>query len=79
MTDQPRNVLDFVTLQLSKLNWRVAAIVGGAVFVLLIASLVIHVARHHQAADPTANLPQATYQPPQAGDTLPLPAAPAHH
>lgn len=79
LTDEPHKVLDFVTLQLSKLNWRVAAVVGGAVILLIIGLVILHIVHHRNDAQPLANLPPATYQPPQAGDTLPLPSAPAHH
>lgn len=79
LTDQPRNALDFITLQLSKVNWRVASVVIGAVVMLLIVVSVIHIWRHRNDSNPLADLPPATYQPAQSGDTLPLPAAPAKH
>ncbi len=79
LTDQPRNLIDYLTLQLSKVNWLVASVVIGAVLLLLIVVTAVHLSRHHKAADPLANLPPAVYQPAQSGDTLPLPAAPARH
>jgi cytoskeleton protein RodZ len=79
LTDQPRNALDFITLQLSKLNWRIAAVVTGALVVLLIIFSAVRSSHHAKDAAPVADIPPATYQPAQAGDTLPLPAAPAHH
>jgi cytoskeleton protein RodZ len=79
LTDQPRNALDFITLQLSKLNWRVASVVIGGLVLLLIIISVVHSSHHAKDANPVADIPPAVYQPAPAGDTLPLPAAPAHH
>jgi cytoskeleton protein RodZ len=81
LTDQPRSAVDFITLQLSKLNWRVASVAIGAGVLLLIVLFAAHVSHVNRNANPAADIPPATYQPPQAGDTLPLPAAPAagHH
>jgi cytoskeleton protein RodZ len=79
LTDQPRNALDFNTLQLSKLNWRIASVVIGALVLLLIIYSVARASRHTKDTNPVADLPPAVYQPAQTGDTLPLPAAPAHH
>jgi cytoskeletal protein RodZ len=79
LTDQPRGALDFITLQLSKLNWRIAAVVIGALVLLLIISSAVHLFHHGKDANPVADIPPAIYQPAPAGDTLPLPAAPAHH
>ena len=41
LSDEPRGVLDFLTLQLSKLNWRIAAL-AGAVVLLLVAIFVVY-------------------------------------
>jgi cytoskeletal protein RodZ len=79
LTDQPRSALDFITLQLSKVNWRVASVVGGLLVILLIIAFAVHRSHSHQIANPVADIPPATYQPAQGGDTLPLPSAPAHH
>lgn len=80
LTDQPRNALDFITLQLSKVNWRIASVVIGLLLLLLIVSSAVRVWHHHRDANPVADIPPATYQPAQTGDTLPLPNnAPAHH
>ncbi len=73
LTDQHRGVLDFLTLQLSKLNWRVAAVVAVILVVVAIFYLSRMVARHTKHADPLANIPAATYQPAQGGETAPLP------
>jgi cytoskeletal protein RodZ len=77
LTDQPRSAIDFITLQLSKVNWLVASVVIGAVLLLLIVLTAVHLWRRHKESNPLAGLPPAVYQPAQSGDTLPLPAAPA--
>jgi cytoskeletal protein RodZ len=79
LTDQPRNALDFITLQLSKVNWRIASVVIGVLVLILIIYSIARASRHNKDVNPVADLPAAVYQPAQAGDTLPLPAAPAHH
>ena len=73
LSDQKRGVLDFLTLRLSKLNWRAAVILGGVAVVIVVISLCMMVWRHHRAADPLANLGTGVYQPAQSGETAPLP------
>lgn len=76
LVEHKKGVVDFLTLQLSKLNWRIAAVLGGvAVFVGLIwlcISLVLHLLHRHRA-DPLSNLGPGTYQPSTSGETVPLP------
>jgi cytoskeletal protein RodZ len=76
LTDQPRSAVDFLTLQLSKVNWRIAAIalVALAVTAIFVSGIVIW--RHHQTADPLANLDPGLYKPAASGEVLPLPATP---
>ena len=74
LTGQPRSVLDFIMLQLTKLNRQKALVLlGGAVLVVL--AVVFWVSWNHRSADPLSDLPPAVYQPTQhqSGDTLPLP------
>jgi cytoskeletal protein RodZ len=77
LSSHPRGVLDFLMLQLSKLNWRTElAVVAG--IALVVAGVGIYRAvRHHKTADPSAGVPPAVYHPAQTntGDTLPLPPA----
>ena len=78
LSEQKRGVLDFLTLQLSKLNWRAAvilAVIAGAVIVI---GCGIVLWKHHRAADPLANLGTGVYQPPASGETAPLPNTTRH-
>ncbi len=73
LSEQKRGVLDFLTLQLSKVNWRIAAIVLVAAAVIVGIGFSILIWRHHRTADPLANLPTGVYQPTQSGETAPIP------
>jgi cytoskeletal protein RodZ len=75
LSSEPRGVLDFVMLQLSRVNWQKGLIgIIGAVL-LLIVLLAFWAWRAHRSADPLSDLPPAMYQtaPQQSGETLPLP------
>ncbi len=71
-----RGVLDFLTLQLSKLNWRVARVGLIVLGVLALGLGVAFILRHRQKVDPIAHLPPSVYKPtqPGTGQTLPVPA-----
>ncbi len=78
LTNHPRGPLDFLMLQLSKLNWRwVAAVLVGA-GVLGSALAGIQAWRKANAADPLKKLGPGLYQSTQgqAGELLPLPSSP---
>jgi len=79
LTNAPRGPLDFVMLQLTRLNWRVLlAIIAVVAFILLGIALIRDRTSTH--TDPLKNLEPAVYRsrPGQGGDTLPLPTpAPA--
>lgn len=80
LSKQPRGILDFTTLQLSRVNWQKGIIVVAGVVLILIVLLVAWAWRKHRSSDPLSDLPPAVYQTPpqQSGETLPLPApAPA--
>jgi cytoskeletal protein RodZ len=78
LTDQKRGVLDFLTLQLSKLDWRVG--VGVAVLVVAVGIITgLLVWRHNRPQDPLANIGNGMYQPASsAGETAPLPNTARH-
>ena len=75
LSDHPRGALDFIMLQLSRVDWR-----RGAVGVGIVLAIVVLVAgavgwRHYRKADPLKGLRPGIYQPTQhlSGETLPLP------
>jgi len=74
LTDQPRTILDYVMLQLSKLKLRTVLIGLGAIVLILIVWLVVGILRSHHSADPLKNLPPAVYRGKAgSGETLPVP------
>jgi hypothetical protein len=79
-TDTRRGPLYFITLILSKVDWRKSLLGLGAIAVLGIIVLVIVVWRHHLTNDPLAGVKPGIYHSTQSvsGETLPLPAN-SHH
>lgn len=75
LTDQPKTIVDFVMLQLSKVNWRGSAVVVGGLAVIAIVVLVVAISRHARKVDPYAGLKPGVYQSSNSGETLPLPAS----
>jgi len=76
LAEHPRGALDYVMLQLSKVDWR-KTLVGLGVVVALAAFFSAWSAwRHSKAADPLTGLKPGVYQSTQgfSGETLPLPA-----
>ena len=75
LSEHPRGFVDFLMLQLSKIDWQKGVVVlAGAVVVLAIALgyLGYH---HYRSADPLKNVKPTLYKAPSrsSGDTLPLP------
>ena len=77
LTDQPKTPIDFVMLQLSKVNLRRGAIILGGLAVVGVVFYLVAVNRHARRTDPLAGLKPGVYQPSNSGETLPLPAP--HH
>jgi cytoskeletal protein RodZ len=77
LTNKRRGTLDFITLQLSKVNWRTSVIGLIAAGALLGTVSAVLIWRHHQAKDPLAHLDPGVYKPAQSGEILSLPA-PSH-
>jgi len=76
LTDSPRGPLDFVMLQLSKLNKNNVQFAVVTVAILAVVVVIFFIVRHTRKSDPLADLKPGVYQPAQtnSGDTLPLPA-----
>lgn len=76
LTPRSKTPLDFVMLQLSKLNWRVAVGLLVALLALYFGAVWIR-ASISKKANPHQNLGPGLYQPPanRSGETLPLPPA----
>ena len=74
LTNERRGALDWLTLQLSRINWRVALPLGLLAIVVLGLVLGYRAWRTHQSRDPLEGLGSGMYQPAQPpGNTLPVP------
>jgi len=76
LSGPPRGVLDFVMLQLSKVDWR-KGVLGLGLFVgLIVVFSIVLIWRHHRTSDPLKGLKPGVYQSTQhlSGETLPVPA-----
>ena len=75
LSNQPRGVLDFLMLQLSKVNWRKGAALLMALVLVGLVVFGVWVWRNFQTRDPLAKLPPAVNKSAKTnlGDTLPLP------
>ncbi len=76
LSDQPRGIVDFITLQLSKLNRRKATIVIIGVVAVVAIIIAITALSGGKTADPSSGIAPGVYKSSQSGETLPLPA---HH
>lgn len=76
LTNQPRSPVDFVMLQLSKVDWRKGLVGLGTVAGIAVIISAILIWRHYSRRDPLKNLKPAVYQPAKntSGEKLPLPA-----
>jgi len=73
LTDTDKSVVNFMTLQLSKLNLhRRELLIGLGVLIVIVVSISIW--KRHRSPAPTQNLPPARVQsaPQNSGNTLPL-------
>ena len=77
LSNEPKGFLDFVMLQLSKLDWRKSVAALAVIGLGLIILLVVVIIRHQRKSDPLANLKPGIYHGTQSisGQTLPLPPA----
>jgi cytoskeletal protein RodZ len=79
-TDTRRGPLYFITLILSKVDWRKGLVGMGVIAILAIVAFVIVIWRHYRTTDPLAGMKPGIYHSTQSvsGETLPLPATPHH-
>jgi|ERR1041385_1212043 cytoskeletal protein RodZ len=76
LSDEPRGVLDFFTLQLSKVDWQRGLIFLGVLLCMIITFTIVLIVRHHRKTDPLTGLKPAVYHNTQtlSGEKLPIPA-----
>jgi cytoskeleton protein RodZ len=74
LSEQPRSPLDFITLQLSKVNWRIATLAAAVIAGIAVIIIIVLAVKRSKTHDPLKNLPPAVYHQPgvRSGDTLPL-------
>ena len=75
LTQHPHGFLDFVMLQMSKVDWQKGVWVLGAAVIVAAVLLVVVLSRHSRGGDPLKNIKPGMYQPAHtnSGETLPLP------
>jgi cytoskeletal protein RodZ len=75
LSTQPHGFVDFLMLQMSKVDWQKGVWGLGVAIVIATVLLVIVVSRNARKADPLKGLKPAVYQPARSnsGETLPLP------
>lgn len=74
LTGQSKGVVDFLMLQLSRINWTVALPLLLLALILLVSVVGYRIYRDRKMQDPLQNLGPGLYQPPKSGETLPVPA-----
>lgn len=79
LPSEPRGILDFLTLQFSKVSWRKSLIGLGVVAGVVVLVVIYFTVRGSRKANPLKDLKPGVYQSTQhtSGQTLPLPSAPA--
>ena len=75
LTNEPRGALDFIMLQLSKLNWRILVSVLVVAVVVMVLVGTFRGSRSKKESDPLKKLGPGLYQPSasESGELLPLP------
>jgi cytoskeleton protein RodZ len=77
LSDQPRTVVDFLTLQFSKVNWR-KALIGLLILVLLVVAFgFVQMWRSNRKSDPLSGLKPGIYRPApdRSSNRVPLPSS----
>jgi len=75
LTDENKGVVDFLMLQLSKINWRVALPLVILALILLVAVFSYRIYTNSKTNDPLKDLGPGMYQPPASGETLQIPTS----
>src|SRR5690242_10189824 len=70
LTDQPKTPVDFVMLQLSKVNWRKGGVIVGGLAVVVTVVFLVAWGRHSRHTDPLAGLKPAVVPATNSGQTL---------
>lgn len=73
LTEQKNTLIDYLTLLLAKMNWKVTFVVLAILAMVVILMISVLAWKHHEANSPSKTLKPAVYQPADSGDTLPLP------
>lgn len=78
LMEKKGGVLDFLMLQLSRLNWRIVAIGVGAALLVVLVAVGLRACSHRPKPDPLKNLGPGIYRPKpgDSGEKLPLPPQP---
>jgi cytoskeletal protein RodZ len=77
LSTHPRGVVDFLMLQLSKVDWQKGVVILGAAVLVMGILLAVVSWRRYRTADPLKGVKPGVYQPAHSnsGETLPLPPA----
>jgi len=75
LTQQSKGLVDFLMLQLSKINWTVALPLLLLALILVVAVVGYRMYERAQSRDPLQDLGPGLHQPAPAGDLLPLPTS----
>ncbi len=78
LTKERKGMVDWLTLQLSRINWQIALPLLVIGIAILVAIISYRVWRTAQTRDPLQDLPSGVYQPRNrsSGNTLPVPGQP---
>ena len=75
LTDQPNTIVDFITLQLSKIDWRKLVIMLAVLLAGVVIYAIVSSWQSGRKAVSSPGMKPAVYRPAtnRPGDTLPLP------
>lgn len=73
LSEESKGFVDFLMLQLSKINWRVGLPLLLLALILLVAVFSYRIYRHAKTEDPLKSLGPGLYQGEPRGEMLPIP------